>query len=129
MNNVSTTATGNVTIRFNANSSGSNYSSGYIKSGTTPSNNTNQGVNSAIIAQLDSTSQTGNGVILTVYDYANATSANFKYFSFISSATDNTMVYGTGVWRVTNTAINQIQILISGTGSYDTGTYILYGVK
>jgi hypothetical protein len=49
-------------------------------------------------------------------------------FSFVGTAQDNAMVYGTGVWRTTNTAINRIQILTS-SGTFDTGTYRLYGQK
>lgn len=120
------TATGNINIRFNNESTGSNYSSHFVK-GITPT--AAAGAQQGAIGVLDSTGQAGNGIIAKIYDYANATSTTYKYFDFIGSSQDNVMVFGAGTWRVTNTAINQIQVLAPSGATFDSGTYRLYGVR
>jgi hypothetical protein len=117
------TGTGRMNLRFNNNSNTDytwvqmNYQGGaYIGGGA--------GVTSIEVADSNSATNPMFAQI-QIYDYANTTS--YKHTTQLSSWQDNRCSFGTGFTRSTS-AIDRIQIL-AGTGTFDSGTYELYGVK
>jgi hypothetical protein len=124
LRNVSTSAGGYITTRFN-NNSGANYSAirQYIYDATAY-NGLQQGGTSCELGILNGT-QSGLTLVLQLWDYANTSSYKTAFWSM--SGADNELWQGSMVYKSTS-AIDRVQIL-ANSGSFDAGTYELFGVK
>lgn len=65
-------------------------------------------------------------ITTTIYGYQGGPRATFTSFRYPSAT--GSSYYVNGVYIGSTSAINALKILISGTGSFDAGTYALYGV-
>jgi hypothetical protein len=112
-------------IRFNGNSTGSNYSWNVVRSGTNTLVSTN-GTSEIIMANaFSSAATTGNAFLIRLPNYKSTTS--WKMCQTLGLPADNDFTHGAGMWRITD-AITQIQFFVN-TGAFDAGTYQLFGVK
>jgi hypothetical protein len=125
LRNYSTAATTNISLRFNNNSTGTNYSVVRQYFEGSPTETGSAGTNQALTTFMGTPTQTGQFLMIQIFDYANTSS--WKMGSFVGSGQDNAPYQGSLLWRTTS-AIDRVQI-IADSSTFDTGTYILYGVK
>lgn len=119
--NYSTTTAADLRIRTNNNSSG-DYSANYIEFGIA---NYYQAESGFLIAKGVGATDSGQSIFVRFVDYANTT--GWKLIEWVSSKTDNKLNNGSGLTRSTS-AINRVS-LVTAAGTFDSGTYKLYGVK
>jgi len=121
--NYSLSTSADIQLRVNANSS-TNYSYNYLETGSGAS----AGVGSDNRWQLASSvnaTQVGQSAFIRLPNYANTT--GWKFASWQATKEDNKLWTGSGLHRVTN-AINRLTFTTTA-GTFDAGTYQLFGVK
>lgn len=117
----SMSANANIDIRLN-NDSGTNYSYAQMYNSTTIYKEINQ---TSIYAAANNAAETGGQVIFEIENYA----ANCKHSGIAYNFADDTGNWNFTYWGWNNSAaVNRIQA-IPQSGTFDAGTYVLYGVK
>lgn len=122
LRNYSPTTACELRLRLNNNSVG-DYSEIYFTPGGAA--NQIQGNSYFYLGDIQQAGQTGFSAIIELPDYTNTT--GYKQIISQMSAADNNLYLMQGFTRAT-AAINRITVLVS-TGSFDSGTYELFGVK
>ena len=120
--NYSMSESAHIQCRINNNSS-TDYSHTYNAWSTADTNTS--GATLIPMANSVGSSQAGQSAWIKFPNYKNTT--GFKHYQWAATNADNTMWYGYGFNRSTS-AISRITI-ISSAGTYDSGTYQLFGVK
>lgn len=116
-------------IRFN-NDSGSNYGSAYV---THSSSTTNTGGNDAtssigVTYNQPTAASTNNHFVFNIYDYTQTNGSHIAaYYANYQESGAIRSTNGVGTYQSLS-AISQINIIPS-TGTFDAGTYTLYGVN
>jgi hypothetical protein len=121
--NYSTSTTADIQIRTNGNTVG-DYSYNYYETASAGWSYT-QGDNRFLIADLPNATRTGLSAFIRFPNYANST--GYKHISWQAANEDNTLWNGFGFTRSVS-AINRITFSTTA-GTFDSGTYALFGVK
>ena len=121
VNNYSTTTSADIELRSN-NVTATDYTYNTIKTDTAVG-----GTNDSrwLLESGISATQTGLSAIIRLPNYANTT--GFKHIQWQAIKADNFFTWGAGFIRKTE-AINRLTLKTTG-GTFDTGTYELFGVK
>lgn len=119
--NYSVSTAADIRIRTNNNSSG-DYSGNYMENGVVGNFSADSGF---LLAESVNATQSGESIFVRFVDYANTTGWKWMYWG--ASKTDNTVRNGAAITRSTS-AINRISF-VTAAGTFDSGTYQLYGVK
>ena len=119
--NYSVSTGADIRVRTN-NNSGGDYSGEFVYNGAAGSF---QGDSGFFIANSVNPTQSGQSAFIRFIDYANTT--GWKLIDWAASTTDNVLRTGKGLTRSTS-AINRISF-VTAAGTFDSGTYKLYGVK
>jgi len=122
MRNYSPSTTCELRLRLNNNSSG-DYSEIFIA--PSGAHTQQQGSTYFYLGDIQQAGQTGFSAVIELPDYKNTT--GYKQIVTQMSAADNNLYLMQGFTRAT-AAINRITVLVS-TGTFDSGTYELFGVK
>jgi len=124
-------------IRFNNNSSGTNYGWTLVRSQATSTGANQFAANEFHFndgANGQNNSDGNNFAKFTIFDYTNTSTHKFAEFggSFLAGTTPTQtqrVINGGLVWKATPAAITEINIIMIGGSSFSAGTYELYGVK
>ena len=123
-------------IRFNSNSSGTNYGWAMSRSHTTSAVNNQFAANEIHFnngADGEKNSDNNNFAAITIFDYANTNTHKVGQLNFIYYDANATPKYnavgGVFGWKASPAAIDTINIIIIGGGTFQGGTYELYGVN
>jgi hypothetical protein len=126
---ISTSVAGKTELRINGATGGSDYTYYYVQSSTTEDNSTGETRIKLTPSALDATT-TQSGYTLYFPDYADTTSYKMVFINgYVRNtvASTGTQIFGAGGLRSAS-AITSLTI-ITDTGTFDAGTYILYGVN
>ena len=129
INALSLSGTAFVWIRFN-NDTGSNYGSAYV---THSVSTTNTGGNDAstsigVTYNQPTAASTNNHFVFNIFDYTQTGGSHIaEYYANYQESSGIRTTNGVGTYQSAS-AISQINIVAS-SGTFDNGTYTLYGVK
>lgn len=118
---------GSITLTVN-NITSANYTSTYILTSSTSNVNANTGTNLSVLNGVGSTNGLGE-IVVKIQDYSNTVSS--KSIEIMASNGSQQSQWTRGFCNATGaqtTAINRID-LTSGGGNWNSGSYVLYGVK
>lgn len=120
--NYSVSTSADIQLRINANSS-TDYTYNYKETGSAATSTTAD--NRFQLASSVNASQSGQSVYIRLPNYANTT--GWKFASWQATKEDNKMWTGSGFTRSTS-AISRLTFSTTA-GTFDAGTYELFGVK
>ena len=123
INNFSMT-TSSILHLFTNNNNGSDYTTTWFETNSAQPNY-DQGQTIFRLVTSVTAATAGNAAIVKLPNYKNTTA--FKHIEWQATRNDNTLWSGTGFTRSTS-AINRITVTCSA-GTFDSGTYELFGVK